>query len=88
MFALIGTIQEETHRFAITYQRSLRNESLTSQLDKIPGVGEKSRNKLLDTFKNIDTIKTATLEQLHEVVPKNIAQAVYRHYHPSQEDET
>ena len=88
VFALIGTIQEETHRFAITYQRSLRNESLTSQLDKIPGVGEKSRNKLLDTFKNIDTIKTATLEQLHEVVPKNIAQAVYRHYHPCQEDET
>lgn len=88
VFALIGTIQEETHRFAITYQRSLRKESLTSELDKIPGVGEKSRNKLLDTFKNIDTIKHATMEQLREAVPKNIAQAVYRHYHPSQEDNT
>ncbi len=88
VFALIGTIQEETHRFAITYQRSLRSESLTSELDKIPGVGAKSRNKLLDTFKNMDTIKNASMEQLHEVVPKNIATAVYRHYHPTQEEST
>ena len=87
VFALIGTIQEETHRFAITYQRSLRKEALTSQLDKIPGVGEKSRNKLLDTFKNLDTIKTATKEQLRQAVPKNIAAAVYRHYHPEQEEQ-
>lgn len=87
VFALIGTIQEETHRFAIQYQRTLRNESLTSQLDRIPGVGEKSRNKLLDTFKNMDTIKNATEEQLRQVVAKNIAAAVYRHYHPDQEDE-
>ena len=88
VFALIGTIQEETHRFAITYQRSLRKESLTSQLDKIPGVGEKSRNKLLDTFKNIDTIKNATEQQLRQAVPKHIAAAVYRYYHPSEENET
>ncbi len=81
VFALIGTIQEETHRFAITYQRSLRKESLTSQLDKIPGVGEKSRNKLLDTFKNMDTIKHATMEELSAVVAKNIAKAVYNHFH-------
>jgi len=87
VFALIGTIQEETHRFAITYQRSLRKETLTSQLDQIPGVGEKSRNKLLDTFKNIDTIKNTTQEQLQTVVPKHIAAAVYRHYHPLQEEE-
>ncbi|MBQ5672070.1 MAG: excinuclease ABC subunit UvrC, partial [Oscillospiraceae bacterium] len=87
VFVLIGTIQEETHRFAITYQRTLRKESLTSQLDRIPGVGEKSRNKLLDTFKNIDTIKNATEEQLRQAVPKNIAAAVYRHYHPSQEED-
>ena len=86
VFAFIGTIQEETHRFAITYQRSLRNESITSELDKIQGVGPKSRNKLLDTFKNIDTIKTASVAKLNEVVPRNIALAVYRHYHPKQED--
>lgn len=85
VFALIGTIQEETHRFAITYQRSLRKESLTSELDKIPGVGEKSRNKLLDTFKNLDTIKTASFDELRQVVAKNIARAVYEYYHPQEE---
>lgn len=85
VFSLIGTIQEETHRFAITYQRSLRKESLTSELDKIPGVGEKSRNKLLDTFKNLDTIKTASFDELRQVVAKNIARAVYDHYHPQEE---
>lgn len=88
VFALIGTIQEETHRFAITYQRSLRKETLTSQLDKIPGVGEKSRNKLLDTFKNIDTIKNAKVDELRQAVPKHIAAAVYRYYHPDQEEMT
>lgn len=85
VFALIGTIQEETHRFAITYQRSLRSESLKSELDEIHGVGEKSRNKLLDTFKNLDTIKTATIDELRQVVPRNTAQAVYSYYHPQEE---
>ena len=85
VFALIGTIQEETHRFAITYQRSLRGEQMKSQLDEIPGVGPKSRNKLLDTFKNMDTIKGAALAELCQAVPKNIAQAVYDHYHPKEE---
>lgn len=85
VFSFIGTIQEETHRFAITYQRSLRSERMQSQLDEIRGVGPKSRNKLLDTFKNMDTIKGATLEELCKVVPKNTAQAVYDHYHPKEE---
>ena len=52
-----------------------------------PKIKKKSRNKLLDTFKNIDTIKNATEEQLRQAVPKNIAAAVYRHYHPSQEED-
>ncbi len=85
VFALIGTIQEETHRFAITYQRSLRSERMQSQLDEIPGVGPKSRNKLLDTFKNMDTIKEAAFEELCKAVPKNTARAVYDHYHPKEE---
>lgn len=85
VFALIGTIQEETHRFAITYQRALRGENLKSELDEIRGVGGKSRNKLLDTFKNLNTIKEATLEELCQVVPKNTARAVYYHYHPEEE---
>ena len=49
-FALVGRIQEETHRFAIEYHRSLRDSVRGSTLDKIPGVGEKRRNDLLKTF--------------------------------------
>ena len=86
VFALIGGIQEETHRFAIEYQRSLRNESYGSTLDKIPGVGDKRRNELIKYFKSVKAIKEAGLEQLRLVVPRNTAQAVYDYFH-SKEDE-
>ena len=86
VFALIGGIQEETHRFAIEYQRSLRNESYGSTLDKIPGVGDKRRNELIKYFKSVKAIKEAGLEQLKLVVPRNTAQAVYDYFH-SKEDE-
>ena len=81
VFAFIGTIQEETHRYSIEYQRSLRNASLTSQLDRIPGVGQKRRNDLLKAFRSVKAVKEASLEQLKEVVPKNTAEAVYDYYH-------
>jgi len=81
VFALVGNIQEETHRFAIEYQRSLRNESFSSGLDKINGVGEKRRDELLKYFKTIRAIKAASLEELCAAVPKNTARAVYDYYH-------
>ena len=81
VFAFIGTIQEETHHYSIEYQRSLRNASLTSQLDQIPGVGAKRRNDLLKAFRSVKAVKEASLEQLKEVVPKNTAEAVYDYYH-------
>ena len=81
LFALIGQIQEETHRFAIEYHRQLRSGSVkTSVLDKIPGVGEKRRAQLMKQFKTIKAIKSASLEQLEEVVPKNTASAVYEYF--------
>ena len=46
----VGNIQEETHRFAIEYQRSLRNESFGSELSAIPGVGSVRKNELLCSF--------------------------------------
>ena len=81
VFAFIGTIQEETHRYSIEYQRSLRNASLTSQLDQIPGVGAKRRNDLLKAFRSVKAVREASLEQLKEVVPKNTAEAVYDYHH-------
>ena len=85
VFALIGSIQEETHRFAIEYQRSLRNESYGSTLDKIPGVGEKRRSELIKYFKSVKAIREANLEQLKLVVPRNTAQAVYDYFHSGEE---
>ena len=88
VFALIGGIQEETHRFAIEYQRSLRSENYGSTLDKIPSVGEKRRNELIKTFKSVKAIREASLEQLRLVVPKNTAQAVYDYFHSGESEKT
>jgi len=81
VFALIGNIQEETHRFAIEYHRSLRSAEIGSALDAIGGVGEKRRNELLTHFKTVKAIGRASLEELNEVVPKNTAKAVFEHFH-------
>ncbi len=81
VFALIGTIQEETHRYSIEYQRKLRRDSLTSELDKIPGVGAKRRDELLKSFKSVKAVKAASIEELTEVVGKALAQKIYDYYH-------
>lgn len=82
VFALIGQIQEETHRFAIEFNRQQRKARVQgSVLDQISGVGEKRRAQLLKHFKSVKAIKAASLEQLQEVVPKNTAQAVYGFFH-------
>lgn len=86
IFSLIGRIQEETHRFAITYQRTLRSRRLrASELDAIAGIGDKRKQDLLKTFHSIRAIREATLDQLGAVVPKNAAQAVYDHFHKSED---
>ena len=83
VFALIGRMQEEVHRFAITYNRKLTGKSVRgSTLDKIEGVGDKRRGELLRYFKSIENIKGATLAQLRLVVPANVAEAVFAYFHP------
>lgn len=84
-FSMIGSIQEETHRFAIEYQRLLRNESFGSGLEKIPGIGDKRKNELLRHFKTIKAIKAADIQELEEVLPSNAAKAVYEYYHKSED---
>lgn len=80
-FALIGGIQEEVHRFAIEYHRSLRSAAIGTKLENIKGVGEVRRNQLLQHFKSIKAIAAASLEELEAVVPRNTAQAVYDYFH-------
>ena len=88
VFALIGSIQEETHRFAITYHRKLRSRRVQgSSLDKIPGIGEKRRADLLKRFKTVSAVGQATLPELQQVLPRDAAMAVYQHFH-SKEEET
>ena len=82
VFALIGAIQEETHRFAITYHRKLRSRRVRgSTLDQIPGIGEKRREELLKHFKTISSIRAASLAELQQLLPKDAANAVYSHFH-------
>ena len=80
VFSLIGKIQEETHRFAIEYQRSLRLEGYASELDGIPGVGDVRKAELLKHFKTIKAIREASFEELCAAVPKNTAKAVAEYY--------
>jgi len=82
VFSLIGRIQEETHRFAIEYHHKLHSKnSYGSSLEKIPGVGETRRAKLLKTFKSVKAIEEASEGELAAVVPKNVAKAIYEYYH-------
>ena len=81
IFSLIGNIQEETHRFAITYHRSLRSKRLRySELDSIPGIGPKRKQELLKQFKSLTAIGQATLPELERFLPKDAAAAVYQHF--------
>ena len=87
VFALVGQIQEETHRFAIEFNRQQRKGRVQgSVLDRIPGVGGKRREQLLKHFKSVKQVKEASLAQLQEAVPKNTAQSVYQFFHPEERE--
>ena len=86
IFSLIGNIQEETHRFAITYHRQLRSKRLRySELDGIAGIGPKRKQELLRQFKSLTAIGQATLPELERLLPKDAATAVYKHFHETKE---
>lgn len=80
-FYLIQRIQDEVHRFAISFHRQLRGKgAIQSELDKIPGVGEKRRRLLLRHFKSVIGIKNASIEELKKLgVPSPIAQTILDH---------
>lgn len=85
-FHLITRIQDETHRFAITFHKALRSkEQVHSILDDIPYVGEKRRNILLSNFDSVDAIKAATVEELAQLPHMNqqVAERIYSFFHTS-----
>lgn len=82
-FRLIYKIQEEAHRFAISYHRSLRSKKMfKSELDDIKGIGQKRKIELLKHFQSIDKIKKASVEELVEVKGMNrlAAEELYNHF--------
>lgn len=81
VFSFIGTIQEEVHRFAITFHRQQRAKRLKySELDGIAGIGPKRKQELLKQFKSITAIAQATLPELERFLPRDAAAAVYQHF--------
>ena len=78
---LIQTVRDEAHRFAITFHRTRRNaRTLTSELAQIPGVGERSIQKLLKTLGSLEKVKVATEQQLSAVVGLAAARKIRLHY--------
>lgn len=81
IFSFVGNIQEETHRFAIQFHKKLRSKRLRySELDGIPGIGDKRKQDLLKIFKSLRGIASAELSELERYLPKNAARAVYDHF--------
>jgi len=84
-FKLLTRVQEEAHRFAIEFHRSLRGKAqVKSVLDEIPGVGPARRKALMRHFKSIDEIKAASVETLASLpeIPKSAAKVIYNFFHP------
>ena len=87
-FKLITRVQDEAHRFAIEYHRSLRSKAqVKSVLDEIPGVGPSRRKALMRRFKSIEEIKNAGVDTLAGVdeIPLSVAQGIYDFFHAGQE---
>ena len=81
LFRVLTQIQDEVHRYAITFHRDKRSKhALHSELDDITGIGPKTRDALLKAFKSVKRIKGATLEQLATAIGPSKANTVYRHF--------
>ena len=86
-FSLVTAIQDEAHRFAITFHRQKRTKKMvTSALDSIEGIGPKRKTALLKHFGSVKAVKSAELNELKSVLPEDAAQNVYRQFHPETTD--
>lgn len=82
LFFLLTRMQDEVHRYAISFHRQVRSKSLFSSiLDEIEGIGEARKKKLLNHFKSVKKMKEASLEELEAVIPKNTAAKLYEVLH-------
>ncbi|WP_027450868.1 excinuclease ABC subunit UvrC [Xylanibacter brevis] len=84
LFHVLTQLQDEVHRFAITFHRDKRSKhALHSELDDIQGIGPKTRDTLIDKLKSVKRIKEADIQQLTEIIGTSKAQIIYNHFHQS-----
>ena len=84
LFHVLTQLQDEVHRFAITFHRDKRSKhALHSELDDIQGIGPKTRDTLIDKLKSVKRIKEADIQQLTEIIGASKAQIIYNHFHQS-----
>lgn len=82
LFFLLTRMQDEVHRYAISFHRQVRSKSLFSSiLDEVEGIGKARKKKLLNHFKSVKKMKEASLEELEAVIPKNTAAKLYEVLH-------
>ena len=90
-FKLITRMQDETHRFAIEYHRSLRTkQQVHSVLDEIPGVGESRRKAIMRHFRSIDDLKSASVDEIASLpeIPENVARGIFDYFHSKPAEES
>lgn len=81
LFHLLERIQDEVHNFTISYHKNIRSKGLVSSiLDEIPGIGEKTKKEILTKYKDIGILKELTLEELTKNFNKNIAFNIYEYF--------
>ena len=82
LFFLLTQMQDEVHRFAISYHRKLRGKAMTkSILDEVEGIGEVRTKEIWKHFKSLKRLKEATIEEIRQVVPEKVAQNIYNILH-------
>lgn len=82
LFHILTRIQDEVHRYAITFHRDKRSKhALHSELDNIKGIGQKSRDALINKFKSVKKIKSSDIQSLTEVIGASRAQLIYDYFH-------
>ena len=85
LFRVLTQLQDEVHRFAITFHRDKRSKrALHSELDDIKGVGSKTRDELLNSLKSVKKIREADLSVLAEIIGSAKAKIVFTHFHPKE----
>ena len=88
LFHVLTQLQDEVHRFALTFHRDKRSKhALNSELDNIKGIGPKTRDELLNRLKSVRKIREADLTTLTEVIGQAKAKIIYEHFHQKQEDD-